>query len=196
MATYNLDQTDLKHAINGTIDHSTQQQILDYLINAGIGYTSPDNGATIPVQEGAGITNPDPNANVLIETNPINTVNTDANLKAIIEDTNKDVTLTVNGSTPVLVATGHGNDQVFINNTGDTTVLTGSGNDTIFGGAGHDSIDAGSGNDVLVDNVSGSQHAGWRQGQRSAVRLRCRHPERWLRQRHALRRQLVAVEWR
>ncbi|WP_050626312.1 hypothetical protein [Bradyrhizobium viridifuturi] len=123
MATYNLDQTDLKHAINSTIDHATQQQIFNYLINSGIGYTNPDDGTAVPVQVGAGISNPDPSANVLIETNANNTVNTDANLKAIIEATNSDVTLSVNGSTPVLVATGNGNDQIFINNTGDTTVL-------------------------------------------------------------------------
>ncbi|UFX43049.1 hypothetical protein HAP47_0027995 [Bradyrhizobium sp. 41S5] len=118
MTTRNLDQAHLKAAIDATIDHATRQQILDYLINAGTGCTSPDDGATIPVEVGAGISKPDPDANVLIETSAINS----------------DVTLTVNGSPPVLVASGAGNDYVSFNNNGDSTVLTGAGNDLLRAG--------------------------------------------------------------
>jgi len=55
MATYNLDQTDLKAALTPSIDPAIQQQIIDYLINAGVGYTNPDDGTAIPVQTGGAI---------------------------------------------------------------------------------------------------------------------------------------------
>lgn len=150
MVTQNLNQTGLKAAISSTIDHAARQQILDYLISAGIGYTSPDDGATIPVEVGAGISNPDPDANVLIETNANNTIKLDPKLKAIIEATKSDVTLTVNGAAPVLIATGAGNDEITFNNNRGTTVLAGAGNDTVYGGGvGHETMDGGAGNDCF-----------------------------------------------
>ncbi|KIU45314.1 MULTISPECIES: calcium-binding protein [Bradyrhizobium] len=158
MATSNLDQADFEAAINSTIDPATRQQLIDYLIAAGIGYTSPDNGATIPVEQGAAISNPDPDANALIEINANNTVHIASNLKAIVEATNRDVTLSVIGSGSVLVATGAGNDYVsFVSSRdadfiGETTVFAGAGNDTLYGSASAaaNTMDGGDGNDLLV----------------------------------------------
>ncbi len=72
-------------------------------------------------------------------------------------------TLTVNGSTNVLLDGGNGNDtlttgsgnDVIIAGTGTNTVDAGAGNDTIVTGLGTDTIDAGAGFDTIdVDGVS------------------------------------------
>ncbi|WP_291532294.1 calcium-binding protein [Bradyrhizobium sp. UBA2491] len=110
------------------------------------------------MEQGAAISNPDPDANALIEINANNTVHIASNLKAIVEATNRDVTLSVIGSGSVLVATGAGNDYVsFVSSRdadfiGETTVFAGAGNDTLYGSASAaaNTMDGGDGNDLLV----------------------------------------------
>ncbi|WP_283810006.1 calcium-binding protein [Bradyrhizobium guangzhouense] len=170
MATYNLSETGLKSEMTPSVDPAIQQQIIDYLVGK-TAYTDPDTGTTIQVQSGAGISTPDPAANVLVEINASNTVTTDQNLKAIIEDTPQNVSLVLNSNVsgadpsavdyPVLIATGNGNNNIYLNTSGGDTVLTGSGSDVVLIGVGPggitggDSINSGAGNDIISDNSTG-----------------------------------------
>jgi Ca2+-binding RTX toxin-like protein len=68
-----------------------------------------------------------------------------------------DTSLTVKGSSSVLIASGNSNDLINLRDSGNDFVATGDGNDTLFAGAGADTIFAGAGNDLLVAGTGANQ---------------------------------------
>jgi Ca2+-binding RTX toxin-like protein len=177
MAIYDLDQTDLRSLLTPNIDPSVRSQLLSDLFKSlpedfkdhddfkghgdlkgqgdSKGHDDDDHAGSsyvkkVELQISNGTDPLNPKAEVLDLTSAHNSVTTDANLKAIVENVAVDSTLEVSGTQSVFIATGGGNDRVTLHDSGNDIVMTGKGNDYVFGGAGHDSIYGGGGNDLLV----------------------------------------------
>src|SRR5262245_39374167 len=141
MATYDLDQTQLDAALSANFDAQTRADIIDCLNHAGVfNPTATVDNSLFPSNS---------NADIFSVLSPFATINTDDPPSAIIANTSQDTTLNIIGHHDVLVATGGGNDQIFLNDRGNDVVFSGAGNDVVIGGAGRDSIHAGAGNDTL-----------------------------------------------
>jgi Ca2+-binding RTX toxin-like protein len=166
MATYDLDRTELNDLLKPNIDPMVRTAVLDYLFSdhghQHLGHygldTSGHDGSTdkIEVQISDGTDPLDPKADALVLTGTDNSVTTDANLKAIIENVATDTTLTVDGTHSVFVAMGNGNDLVRLEDSGNDTVYGGAGQDSIYGGAGNDLLVAGAGSHQLLEGGDGN----------------------------------------
>src|SRR5689334_15468060 len=113
MATYMLDQTDLRSALTPKIDPSVQDKIIDYLVGR-TAYTNPDDGSQIWVQTNVFGLEHNPSAQAVITTAPENPVTTPDGdqLKAVIINSSLDGVVSIDATRGILVATGNGAQQV------------------------------------------------------------------------------------
>lgn len=111
MATYDLDQAQLDTALSANFDAQTRADIISYLNHAGaFNPTATVDNELFPSNS---------NADIFSVQSTFATINTDDPPKAIIANTSQDVTLNILGHHDVLVATGGGNDQILLNDSGN-----------------------------------------------------------------------------
>src|ERR1700761_574936 len=159
-----LTKHELKDSLAGghNLDAGVQKAIIDQLIADGI-YTKGPSDLRAEVDPYLTSTDGRP-VQVLDTFGTYSIVNTsvDPSLKVIVDDTSKDATLIVKGSTDVFVTVGTGNDTIKLNDTGHDTVLGGGGNDHIYGN-GSSTLHAGTGHDTIQgygnDEIFGNAHA-------------------------------------
>jgi Ca2+-binding RTX toxin-like protein len=163
MATYDLTQAELSAAINGNLDASVRDFVLNFLfdedssanaqfgLSQAMGHNGPPGDDTVTVQISDGFQPLNPQAEALLLNSDHGVVEAKGQLDAIIQNVSGDSDLRVTGHQDLLVATGIGDNFVDMQGAaGDDIVLTGSGNDTIQDGKGNDTILSGDGNDLIV----------------------------------------------
>jgi Ca2+-binding RTX toxin-like protein len=149
MATYDLTRTQLDAALTHNFDAQTRAAILDYLNNAhAFNPTVTVDNEPFPANS---------HADIFRVQSAFATVDTDDPPKVILANTSQNVTLNVVGHHDVLVATGPGNDQILLNDSGNDLVYAGAGNDVVVGGNGADTIYGQGGNDLLIAGRGGGQ---------------------------------------
>src|SRR5262249_24906281 len=132
MATYDLTRTQLGAALTHNFDAQTRAAILDYLNNAhAFNPTVTVDNEPFPSNS---------HADIFSVQSTFATVDTDDPPKVILASTDQNVTLNVVGHHDVLVATGPGNDQILLNDSGNDVVYAGAGNDVAVGGTAVDTI--------------------------------------------------------
>ena len=152
MATYDLTRTQLDAALTHNFDAQTRAAIFDYLNNAhAFNPTVTVDNEPFPANS---------HADIFSVQSAFATVDTDDPPKVILANTNQNVTLNVVGHHDVLVATGAGNDQILLNDSGDDVVYAGAGNDVVVGGNGADTIYGQGGNDLLIAGHRGGKCSG------------------------------------
>jgi Ca2+-binding RTX toxin-like protein len=169
MAVSYLTKTELGQFLHSGhhIEASVRSALIDSLEQSGVFQDGREDGTRGWFQSGPFHGGPVAPTIQVLDVSSSTTVQTNANLKAIILDDSGGKTLNVTGAdNDVFVAMGKGSDTVHLRDSGDDTVYGGSGNDLItgghgnsslFGGAGNDSIYGGSGNDTL-DGGSGNDY--------------------------------------
>src|ERR1700730_1923385 len=105
MATYDLDRIELNHLLTPNIDPSVRTAVLDYLYkDIDSHFPDHDREHKLDGQISDATEALNPQADVLVLTSADNSVTTDANLKAIIENVATDSTLDVSGTHSVFIA--------------------------------------------------------------------------------------------
>ena len=135
-------QLDAYLTSNGNLDPSVRQAVLDQLNADGV-FGLPSNPALTAVVQTGTNGSLDADSGGYGCRNAATTPATKTGDRIWISSSSASPStqsLTVLGSTNVFVATGHGNNAIILNDTGDDTVMAGSGNDTLTAGAGEETV--------------------------------------------------------
>jgi Ca2+-binding RTX toxin-like protein len=149
------------HQNGNNIEAGVRSALIDSLEDSGVFHDGGEDGTRGWLEYGPFPGGPVPSTIQILDVSSSTTVETNANLKAIIMDDAGGQVLNVSGDDhhDVFVAMGKGSDSVNLVDNGNDTVYGGrsddairggDGNSSLFGGAGNDSIYAGQGDSTLV----------------------------------------------